>query len=522
MQRLHQKQLPVCRHKTVCKAQKHYRTIHPPKRFARRPPSGLSVNNPQHTSNVFTLNGIVGVWTEISDHGSETIDLMLNALRHRGPLTRVESVEGRTHGVALGCLSHQGTSQQILRTRTTLVALNGSFYAESSAGSAKHLLGQLEKLKVRNALHEAVNEFGGFAGLVGKRDSFHAFRDVNGFTPLYYACSRNLTAFASERKALWRIGLMDVRPVPPGFALNLTRKKITQTSMARFRRPRERKMSFEQASTILRRLLSDAVRRITHRTERVCVAFSGGLDSALTAAMAKRAGIDVRGVSVGLVGSSEISSAEKYAHELGLDVTVQTFNSDSIEEYVRRVLWLIEDPNLMKLSVAIPLHWAAMVAARGGCRVMLCGQGSDELYGGYSKYATTLRLRGRKALSDQLYSSVIQSSSINYERDNQATSPFPVELRTPFTEPNLIKFSLTIPSEFKVKDGSDVTRKWILRDIARKVGVPEDIVLRRKKAIQHGTGVEKAILKLSKSRGLTPDEYLSKTFQEVRRLESMP
>jgi asparagine synthase (glutamine-hydrolysing) len=238
--------------------------------------------------------------------------------------------------------------------------------------------------------------------------------------------------------------------------------------------------------------------------------------------MAKKAGVDVHAVSVGLVGSSEISTVEKFANQLGLGITLETFDSESIEEYVRRVLWLIEEPNMMKLSVAIPLHWAAMVASRCGCKVMLCGQGSDELYGGYSKYASILRRGGRGALVTQLYRSVIESSRVNYERDDQATSPFPVELRTPFADPDLIKFSLTIPSEFKVKDGDDVTRKWVLRDVARRVGVPEDIVWRRKKAIQHGTGVEKAIIKLAKSRGLRPDEYLSSTFEDVRRMESMP
>ena len=238
--------------------------------------------------------------------------------------------------------------------------------------------------------------------------------------------------------------------------------------------------------------------------------------------MAKTAGVGVEAVSVGLADSSEILTVEKFADELGLHVTVETFPLDCIEEYVRRVLWLIEEPNMMKLSVAIPLHWAAMVAARCGYEFMLCGQGSDELYGGYNKYAHTLGLRGRRALSDQLYESVIESSSVNYERDEQATSPFPVEMRTPFADPDLIKFSLTIPSEFKVKDGNDVTRKWVLRDVARELGVPPDIVWRRKKAIQHGTGVEKAILKLARKRGLRPDEYLATTFREVSGLESIP
>jgi asparagine synthase (glutamine-hydrolysing) len=252
------------------------------------------------------------------------------------------------------------------------------------------------------------------------------------------------------------------------------------------------------------------------------VAFSGGLDSAVTAAIAKKEGVELQAVSVGLASASEVLTVEKFATQLGIHVTLETFPSDSIEEYVRRVLWLIEEPNLMKLSVAIPLHWAAMVAAQRGCKVMLCGQGSDELYGGYSKYATTLKMGGRRALTAHLYRSVVESSQVNYERDDQATSPFPVELRTPFADPDLIKFSLTIPTEFKVRDGDDATRKWVLRDVARRIGVPDDIVWRRKKAIQHGTGVEKAILKLAKSRGLKTDEYLSKTFEEVSSLETMP
>ncbi len=225
---------------------------------------------------------------------------------------------------------------------------------------------------------------------------------------------------------------------------------------------------------------------------------------------------------MGLSGSSELSTVERFAEGLGLPLTVETFSSDSLEEYVRRVVWLIEESNMMKVSVAVPLHWAAKVAARRGCSIMLCGQGSDELYGGYYKYARTLDTKGRQALAKQLYRSVIESPQVNYERDDQATSPFPLELRTPFADPDLIRFSLTIPSEFKVHTGNDTTRKWVLRNVAKADGLPDDIVWRRKKAIQHGTGVENAIRKLAKSHGLTADQYLLKTQEEVMRMESMP
>jgi asparagine synthase (glutamine-hydrolysing) len=438
-------------------------------------------------------------------------------------MSRVEYIDDEKDcTVAIGCLSHAGTVQEIARSRTTITALNGSFYRRPIARNAEHVLREVHALPTRTAIREVTREIGGFSGLVAKGCGLYGFRDVNGLRPLYYARSRRMTAFASERKALWRIGVKHPETVPPGSAVSSTRNGVAESTMVQFRRPRERKVTFKQASATLRHLLSNSVRRITGQGGKVCVAFSGGLDSAVTAAMAKKVGVDVQAVSVGLVGSSEISTVDKFANQLGLGVRLETFDSGSIEEYVRRVLWLIEEPNLMKLSVAIPLHWAAMVAASCGCKVMLCGQGSDELYGGYSKYARILRIRGRRGLTAELYRSVIESSQVNYERDDQATSPFPVELRTPFADPDLIRFSLTIPSEFKVKDGDDGIRKWVLRDVARTVGVPEDIVWRRKKAIQHGTGVEKAIIKLAKSRGLQPDEYLSKTFEGVRSMESMP
>jgi asparagine synthase (glutamine-hydrolysing) len=217
-----------------------------------------------------------------------------------------------------------------------------------------------------------------------------------------------------------------------------------------------------------------------------------------------------------------LASVEKYARELDLPISVEPFEPSSLEDYVRRVVWLIEEPNLMKVSVAVPLHWAAMMAARRGCGVMLCGQGSDELYGGYFKYARTLDTKGRRALRNELYLSVIGASQVNYERDEQATAPFGIELRTPFADLDLVRFSLTIPSEFKVKAGNDLTRKWILRSVAESLGLHEDIVWRRKKAIQHGTGVENAIRKLARSRNLTVESYLAGIHAEVRASETMP
>jgi asparagine synthase (glutamine-hydrolysing) len=469
------------------------------------------------------LGAIVGIATNDGTDPYTIVETMLGALKHRGSETNSMRMDGgRRFTVAVGCSSHPEAKLDMANSTKSIVAFNGSFYKRGQFGNARFVLRETEKFPTIKAIRRIESEIGGFAGLVAREKRLYAFRDINGLKPLYYAQTRHLTAFASERKALWRIGLNNPQPIPPGFACTLTNRGLTKKRLVHFQRPIEKKMTLKHASAELSRFVARSIKRITHFNGKIAVAFSGGLDSALTTAMAKNAGVDLEAVCVGLSGSSELSTVEKFADEVGVPITVETFTPDSLEEYVRRVVWLIEESNLMKVSVAIPLHWAAMVAARRGCGLMLCGQGSDELYGGYYKYARTLDGKGRGALAAELYRSVIESSEVNYERDDQATSPFPIELRTPFADPDVIRFSLTIPLEFKVKEGNDLTRKWVLRNVAKMIGVPDDMVWRRKKAIQHGTGVENAIRKLGKSHGLTADQFLAKTYEEVGRLESMP
>jgi asparagine synthase (glutamine-hydrolysing) len=469
----------------------------------------------------------LGAIAGISAKGSYNVDVlmerMLDSLRHRGTANERITLNLGNYKFALGCAAQTKELLQLAQSQATAVAVDGSFFEHPDFGGAEFVHQRITRARSNlKALKGTLVEIGGFACIVARKKQVYVFRDVNGLKPLYYGLGNGLTAFASERKALWRIGLNHVQRISPGYICSLSRSSVKKTRVTEFKRPIERKMSLDSASSKLEGLLTRSIQRITNNVGKVAVAFSGGLDSALTAVLAKKEGVKVEAVSIGLAGSSELSTVEQLAQQLDLPITVETFSSDSLEEYLRRILWLIEEPNLMKVSVAVPLHWAAMVSARSNCKLMLCGQGSDELYGGYAKYARTLGNTGRTSLIKQLYRSVIESSQVNYERDDQACAPFGVELRTPFSDPDVIRFSLTVPSQFKVKDENDVTRKWVLREVAKHAGLPDEIAWRRKKAIQHGTGVENAIRDLAKRRALPVDQYLAQLYEEVIRLESMP
>jgi asparagine synthase (glutamine-hydrolysing) len=464
------------------------------------------------------LGAVTGVYGR-PESATRDVQNMLVALRHRGTNTKVRDIEDENAGWAIGCASIDDLEKHFIESAKCTISFDGSFFQRQNPVRFVHKC--LASRTTRGAVHELMSEPGEYAALGLIRGKMFAFRDPNGLKPLYYGECLRVTAFASERKALWRIGFRDVKRVLPGQLVSVDERGIRSTSLVQTVRTSERSMTFDAARLRLTRFLRRSVRRITRTIDRVAVAFSGGLDSAVTAVLAKNE-CEVELVSVGLAGSAEISTVEKYAREIDLPVRITEFDPNSLEEYVRRVIWLIEEPNLMKVSVAVPIHWAAQEAARRGFTVMLCGQGSDELFGGYYKYARILDADGRRALVEALDQSVIDSAQVNYERDEQATAPFGVELRTPYADLDLIRFSLTIPSEYKVRPHNDLIRKWILRSVAADLGLPSDIAGRRKKAIQHGTGVESAIRKIAKTRNMTVESYLAGIHTEVKDLPTMP
>jgi asparagine synthase (glutamine-hydrolysing) len=80
-------------------------------------------------------------------------------------------------------------------------------------------------------------------------------------------------------------------------------------------------------------------------------------------------------------------------------------------------------------------------------------------------------------------------------------------LISPFLEYDITDLSLKIPVEYKIKDG---VRKYILRELGRKIGLNKEIVEREKKAAQYGSGIMKVLIKSAKNEKLSLKEYLEK------------
>ena len=172
----------------------------------------------------------------------------------------------------------------------------------------------------------------------------------------------------------------------------------------------------------------------------------------------------------------------------------------------------------MKLSVGVPIYVASEMARRDGIKVVLSGQGADELFAGYKRYQRILLTKGEEELKRVLYRDVMNIYRVNLERDDHCTMANSVELRVPFLDKNLVEVALSLPVKYKVNEKE---RKIILRDIARKY-LPEYVAYRPKKAAQYGSGSEKMIYAVGRSYGYSKKkidnflgEVLLKKMEEI-------
>ena len=340
-------------------------------------------------------------------------------------------------------------------------------------------------------------------------------RDPVGQKPLYFGKNEGLVAAASERKALWRVGLDRVESFPPGYVMTLTRKGWRLQHSRTIKQPETAGVDLESAAKHLNRLLAKTMVELTKDVERVAIAFSGGIDSALIASIAKSTGLEVELFTVSLPDQPELAHSIGVGSELRLPHRVKELTITDVEDSVKTVLWHIEEANPMKLAVAIPIYFAAAMARREGFKVMLAGQGCDEIFGGYRRFLLILDRGGAGALQKAIVESSREAYQINYQRDEQVCVPHRIDLRLPFADLNVVEYALSLPTELKIVSPQDDLRKRVLRRLAQMINLPKSVVERPKKAIQYATGIERALKHIAKKRKMTLTEYVLKSFDEV-------
>jgi len=358
---------------------------------------------------------------------------------------------------------------------------------------------------------------GDFAFVIAETGAIIAGRDTMGLHPLYYGENADFAALASERKALWKINIEPTHSFPPGHVATADEHGFRFASAKRLEPVRTKHMTMQVASNKLQALLHQSTRRLVSDLRKVAVAFSGGLDSSVIAFLAKNTCVDVHLLHVSLENKAETKYAKRAAEELKLPIHSSRYTQDDVEAVLPKVLWLIEDPNPVKTSVGIPFYWVAKRAADMGFGVILSGQGADEFFGGYRKYADCYMQHGNEKVKDMIFEDVVKAYQCNFERDYKICNHHGVEDRLPFATHRIAKFAMSLPLELKIAYSNTSLRKLVLRQLAMDIGLPKSIVYRPKRAIQYSTGVTKTLQRLARQRGLSLTKYLQKTFNATHK-----
>ncbi|NWF87058.1 asparagine synthetase B [Candidatus Bathyarchaeota archaeon] len=395
---------------------------------------------------------------------------------------------------------------------------NAALVFEGRAYSNKTGISDAEVVAKKLARKEPIEKLikkleGSYTFAVAEPEKIVAGRDVVGIYPFYYGENRSFAALASERKALWRIGIKTVNPFPLGHLVLVDRNGFKFKPAKTLIYSKSKQTTIEAAAQKLQKLLQHSVKEKVYGLKEVAVAFSGGLDSSLIAFLAKKLGVNVRLIHVSLENQCETQYAQEAAEELNLPICTYLFREKDVETVIPKVLWLIEEPDSVKVGVGIPFYWTAEKAVEMNLKVLLAGQGADELFGGYKRYISEyLRYGGEKARRT-ICNDILKMHETNFERDFKICNFHNVELRLPFATFQIAKFAMELPIELKMERKENGLRKLVLRQVARNLSLPQFIVEKPKKAIQYATGVNKVLKKLATQKGLSVKEYLQKTFQ---------
>ncbi len=244
------------------------------------------------------------------------------------------------------------------------------------------------------------------------------------------------------------------------------------------------------------------------------VVFSGGVDSSLLAVLAARH-CGVTAYAVGTEGAPDLPFARNLKSEFGLEII--KLSEDDIEAALPEVVPVVrrEEGRVspVRVGAELPSHFAAKAAAEDGLRVMLSGQGPDEMFGGYARYRSVLAEEGYGALERLLRRDTLELRDEIIKIDRAVCARHGVELRNPFLTNGFVDYGLSLDVGDRIWMGAEKPPhpheryggKFIIRKLCEKLAaeevLPREIVWRPKKAAQYGSGVHKVLDRLARRRG---------------------
>jgi asparagine synthase (glutamine-hydrolysing) len=428
------------------------------------------------------------------DHGS-MVELVANKLQHRGPDRRGADKAGRAAvaHVGLSTVDTRGTRQPMRSNDNRLVMVcNGKIYNHRALRGwlgERYAFNTESDSEVVLPLYEELGPScageldGMFAFFVSDGNRFTAARDAFGIKPLYFGSAFGGLLFASEQKALadW---CANFQPLPPGAYVTESR------TVRRWFNPvwphRVGNVSCVAPDSLARRLERAVVKRLMGAAP-VGVFLSGGLDSSVIAEIAGRHLEGLCTFSVGFEGASDLLAARIAAKALGTRHFEYVFSVPAVVDELERVIYHLESYDAELVRSAIPFFFLSRVAS-DHVRVVLTGEGADEVFGGYEHCADLDPPR----VHQECVKLLLGLHSLNLQRLDRMTMAHGLEGRVPFLDVDFVDWTMSLSPRLKAWGGA-VPEKLLLR-AAFDRRLPQSALRRRKADVSRGTGADRVLL----------------------------
>ncbi|VDM45983.1 unnamed protein product [Toxocara canis] len=338
---------------------------------------------------------------------------------------------------------------------------------------------------------------GVFAIALIYEEEFLAARDPIGVKPLYYGIDKDgRYLFSSEMKAIeGTCQENQMTTFPPGFFWTPT------TGFVRYYEP-----LWYQPSNATLGINFDALRnaliKATHKRlmsdAPIGVLLSGGLDSSLVSSIAmkemRRRGLQLRSFSIGLDESSpDAVAARRVAEFVGTEHYEFHFTIQEGIDCIRKLIWHLETYDVTSVRASVPMYFLSEKISSLGIKVVLSGEGADEIFGGYLYFHNAPN-------DDEFQKETIRRvqllSTADCLRADKSCMAHALEVRVPFLDKAFLDVAmLTHPKHRRpAPRGTDSTHhveKWLLRaafDTPVDPYLPEEILWRQKEQFSDGVG----------------------------------
>jgi asparagine synthase (glutamine-hydrolysing) len=378
------------------------------------------------------------------------------------------------------------------------------------------------------AIKKTVAELDGVYGIVIKDEvtgTIALVRDKVGVRQIYYGENNNLIAFASERKALWKVGIKEpTKCVLPGRTIIITSNGLLQEFKVAHLPIHSMKIAYKTMASAIsayEKALVSSMKKRTQDFDRIGIIFSGGIDSVIIAWLAKKMVREVICYTGGIQDSSDIVFARQIAKKLKLKLRVNELTHDEVEQIIPEVLNVIEDTNAGQVEVAVPVYAAIKLAHDDGIKVMFTGQGADELFGGYSWYTKVVEKEGYQKLREHMTEDLLLLYRETLEREDKIAMAHSIEMREPFLDMGVIRVSMQMEMKLNVKSKDDSFGKHVHRRLAEKLGIPRKIAYRMKEAAQHGSGMHNVFDSIARKHGFDESTMSTRYLDVLRSREKI-